>query len=59
MQSCKESAMYQWMVSKRQRDVHHAGQSGQDVRAWLLIGAIALGTLLVVWVPLIISALHQ
>ena len=59
MQSCKESAMYQWMVTKRQRDDHHARQSGQDVRAWLLIGAIALGTLLVVWVPLIIGALHQ
>jgi hypothetical protein len=51
--------MHQWMVTKRQRDAHHAGQSGQDVRAWLLIGAIALGTLLVVWVPLIIGALHQ
>ena len=51
--------MYQWMVTKRPRNDHHAGQSGQDVRAWLLIGAIALGTLLVVWVPLIIGALHQ
>lgn len=51
--------MYQWMLTKRQRDAHHARQSGQDVRAWLLIGAIALGTLLIVWVPLIISALHQ
>jgi hypothetical protein len=51
--------MYQWMVTKRPRNDHHARQSGQDVRAWLLIGAIALGTLLVVWVPLIIAALHH
>lgn len=49
--------MYQWMVNKRQRD-DRGLRNAQDVRAWLLIGAIALGTLLIVWVPLIISALH-
>jgi hypothetical protein len=49
--------MYERLVTKRQRD-DRRGQRNQDVRAWLLIGAIALGTLLIVWVPLIISALH-
>jgi hypothetical protein len=28
------------------------------LQAWLLIGAIFIGTLLLVWLPLIFSAMH-
>ena len=36
-----------------------AEQKAQDMRVWLIIGAIFLGTMLVVWVPLIFNALHH
>ena len=34
------------------------GSKDQDVKAWLLIGAIFVGTLLVVWLPVVIAAMH-
>jgi hypothetical protein len=47
-----------WM-SERERSMQLAEQKAEDVKAWLLIGAIFLGTMLVVWVPLIVGALHS
>ena len=52
-------AMYQWMVNKRQRSVEDARRMAGDMRAWLVIGAIFIGTLLVVWMPIIFNALHH
>ena len=37
----------------------YARQKRQDVRAWLLIGAIFIGTMLAVWVPLLFGAMHS
>jgi hypothetical protein len=51
--------MYKSMVSKRERSMVKAEQEAQDVRAWLMIGAVFIATMLVVWVPLIFNALHH
>jgi hypothetical protein len=51
--------MYHRLFNRRQRDQRDAQQKEQDVRAWLLIGAIFIGTLLAVWLPLLFSALHS
>ena len=51
--------MYESMVSKRERSALKADHLAQDVRAWLMIGAIFVATMLVVWVPLIFNALHH
>jgi hypothetical protein len=45
-------------VSKRERRMGKAEQEAQDVRAWLMISAIFIGTMLVVWVPLIFNAVR-
>ena len=42
---------------KRQRDLRDE-RSRRDEAAWLLIGAIFVGTMLAVWLPLLFSALH-
>jgi hypothetical protein len=55
--SCKESGMYEWMF-KKDRDERLKAQKDRDVKAWLLIGAIFVGTLLAVWLPLLIAAMH-
>ena len=34
-------------------------QKERDVQAWLLIGAIFIGTMLAVWLPLLFSAMHS
>jgi hypothetical protein len=31
----------------------------RDVQAWLLIGAIFIGSVLAVWIPLLFSAMHS
>ena len=36
-----------------------ARQKERDVQAWLLIGAIFIGTMLAVWLPLLFSAMHS
>ena len=51
--------MYDRLFSKRQRDKRDTRQKEQDVRAWLLIGAIFIGTMLAVWLPLLFSAMHS
>ena len=48
--------MYDRVASNRQRE-RHATEKERDVQAWLLIGAIFVGTMLAVWVPLLFSAL--
>jgi hypothetical protein len=50
--------MHQWIINKRQRSVEDARRMAGDMRAWLVIGAIFIGTLLVVWMPIIFNALH-
>jgi hypothetical protein len=45
--------MYEWMFKKEEKD-----QRDQDLKAWLLIGAIFVGTLLVVWLPVVLAAMH-
>ena len=55
----KERAMHDQLISKRQRDKRDAEQKERDVRAWLLIGAIFIGTMLAVWLPLLFSAMHS
>ena len=49
--------MYEWMF-KKDREERLKGQKDQDVKAWLLIGAVFVGTLLVVWLPVVIAAMH-
>lgn len=49
--------MHQWIV-KETRDGRLAGRQHQDVWTWTVIGIVAVLTLLVVWVPLLIAALH-
>jgi hypothetical protein len=54
----EETAVYRWIVRQRQRDTRRlAEQRDQDVKAWLLIGAIFVGTILAVWLPLLFSAM--
>ena len=48
--------MYDRVISKRQRE-REAQQKERDVEAWLLIGAIFIGTILAVWIPLLFSAM--
>ena len=50
--------MHDWLVSKRQRDKRDTERKERDVQAWLLIGAIFIGTVLAVWIPLLFSAMH-
>ena len=52
-----ERAMYEWMF-KKDREERLKVQKDQDVKAWLLIGAVFVGTLLVVWLPVVIAAIH-
>jgi|EndMetStandDraft_5_1072996.scaffolds.fasta_scaffold342583_1 hypothetical protein len=33
--------------------------NGQDLQAWLVIGAIFVVTMLAVWIPLLFSAMHS
>jgi hypothetical protein len=33
--------------------------NGQDLRAWLVIGAVFVVTMLAVWIPLLFSAMHS
>jgi hypothetical protein len=47
------------MVNKRERNVEEARRMAEDMRAWLVIAAIFIGTSLVVWVPMIFNALHH
>ncbi len=49
--------MYEWML-KKDGEAGLKGQKDQDVKAWLLIGAVFVGTLLVVWLPVVIAAMH-
>jgi hypothetical protein len=49
--------MYEWMF-KKDREERLKVQKDQDVKAWLLIGAVFVGTLLVVWLPVVIAAIH-
>jgi hypothetical protein len=48
--------MHDRLVSKRQRDKRRTEQKEQDVQAWLLIGAIFIGTMLAVWLPLLMHS---
>ena len=47
------------LVSKRQCDKRDTERKERDVQAWLLIGAIFIGTVLAVWIPLLFSAMHS
>jgi hypothetical protein len=49
--------MYERMFRKRERSMKSAEQGAQDMRAWVMIAAIFLATMLVVWLPLIFNAL--
>ena len=49
--------MYEWMF-KADRDERLKDQRDQDLKAWLLIGAIFVCTLLIVWLPVVIAAMH-
>ena len=52
--------MYRWIVRKRQRDTRRlTEQHDKDVKAWLLMGAIFVGTILAVWLPLLFSAMSH
>ena len=45
--------------AKSQRDKRDTERKERDVQAWLLIGAIFVGTVLAVWIPLLFSAMHS
>jgi hypothetical protein len=47
------------LLTKRQRDKRDTERKERDVQAWLLIGAIFIGTVLAVWIPLLFSAMHS
>ena len=55
--SLARMVMYERMFSKRERSMKNAERRAQDMRAWVMIAAIFLATMLVVWVPLILNAL--
>jgi hypothetical protein len=54
----KESTMYEWMFRKDEADARLKRQKDQDMKAWLLIGAVFVGTFVVVWLPIIIGAMR-
>jgi hypothetical protein len=49
--------MYEWFTKDSNHDTQRKRQE-DDVRAWCIIGAVALATFLVVWVPLIVMSVH-
>ena len=52
--------MYEWLQrSGRADDPGEHQRQDQDVWAWTVIGLVAAGTMLIVWVPLLIAALHS
>jgi hypothetical protein len=50
--------MYEWMFRKDEADARLKEQKNQDMRAWLLIGVVFVGTFVVVWLPIIVGAMH-
>jgi hypothetical protein len=43
---------------KKDREERFKVQKDKDVKAWLLIGAMFVGTLLVAWLSVVIAAMH-
>jgi hypothetical protein len=50
--------MYEWFTKDRPNEVERKRQV-DDVRAWCIIGAVALATFLVVWLPLLVMTFHS
>jgi hypothetical protein len=50
--------MYQWLLKDPCNQERNRQRQAQDTWAWTVIGLIFLGTLAVVWVPLLIAAYH-
>jgi hypothetical protein len=49
--------MYEWFT--KDADDESPRSQTDDIRAWCIIGFVALATFLVVWVPLIIMSFHS
>lgn len=50
--------MYEWLLKDRTSQDHKRERDTRDVWAWTVIGLIFLGTLAIVWLPLLIAAYH-
>jgi hypothetical protein len=48
--------MYEWLLKDRDSQERTRQRDARDTWAWTLIGLIVLGTLAIVWLPLLIAA---
>ncbi len=51
--------MYDWLLKDKDSKAHERDGQYQDVWAWTVIGLVACGTLLVVWLPLVLTAVFS
>jgi hypothetical protein len=50
--------MYEWFLKDRDADERNRRRDERDTFAWTLIGAVAFGTIVVVWLPILLAAYH-
>lgn len=50
--------MYEWLLKDRDTEQRKRRRDERDTWAWTLIGVVALGTLAVVWLPILLAAYH-
>jgi hypothetical protein len=48
--------MYEWLLKDRGSQERNRTRDARDMWAWTVIGLIFLGTLAIVWLPLLIAA---
>ena len=48
--------MYDWLLKDKQGEAQAPDRQDQDVWTWTVIGLVAVGTLLVVWLPVLVTA---
>jgi hypothetical protein len=50
--------MYEWLLKDRASRERNRERDSRDLWAWTVIGLIFIGTLVIVWLPLLIAVHH-
>jgi hypothetical protein len=50
--------MYEWFLKDRDAEERNRRLGERDTWAWTLIGIVAFGTIVVVWLPILLAADH-
>jgi hypothetical protein len=50
--------MYEWLLKDRDTEERIRRRDERDTWAWALIGVIGFGTIVVVWLPILLAAYH-